>query len=565
MTVQDLHKDILQRSKEDNANIEDLGECTLGIDLSIYLYRILTHCICVEQYHAGPDVPVTYALSLLRKKHNLLVSRGCTPVYVFDGARHPMKAATDAKRKAARSKVEERIDELKENDEETLKKLKARCVYPREDVLALVVQWFQREGIMHFSAPFEAEWQLVSLERQGLIDGIVSEDGDNIILGARTVITRLDFVTGSCFIYRNHEIWQQESAGAGEWVDHLPELATFLGNDYTKRLYGFSPRKVSSAIMPGYISAKDKDAFLENIECTSKWPKSHDPIFQKPALGFKERFKKVASLFRYPPVFMLHAKDTYGEIDLKNNDSYDVSLVPLNPFGDCEQMCSAMQRKWGEAIGFAGRPSKLLHGDTNADYKSGFCLKIWPRTGEPLPGYAAMAKHEVMSDDDVKAFVSSFLNEYFVEGPNGVCYTLEELFDMASVYIGLTRVSVEDEKLKFLSERGGTVPVLKWANGKVIKRREAIEKLGFHNKTLYIDPWQANIAQIECELHQRFDHLTLGKQKLWRIPGMGGIKKRQVKKDGIFYKVFIDYSFDLPAIIDAGEVEVIPNRRASWF
>lgn len=170
-----------------------------------------------------------------------------------------------------------------------------------------------------------------------------------------------------------------------------------------------------------------------------------------------------------------------------------------------------------------------------------------------------------MSDADVKDFVSNFLKEYFVEGPEGICYTLEELFDVASVYIGLTRVSVEDEKLKFLSERGSTVPVLKWADDKVIKRREAINKLGFHNKTLYIDPWQANIAQIECELHQRFDHLALGKQKLWRIPGMGGVKKRQVKKDGIFYKVFIDYSFDLPAIIDAGEVQVLPNRRASWF
>lgn len=143
MTVQDLHTDIIQRDKEDNANITDLGEgCILGIDISIYLYRILTHSVCVKQYHSGPDVPVTFALALLKKRHSLLVSRGCVPVYVFDGARHPMKHATDEKRKAARAMIERRLSESKE-DKETLAKLQARAVYPREDILALIVQWLK--------------------------------------------------------------------------------------------------------------------------------------------------------------------------------------------------------------------------------------------------------------------------------------------------------------------------------------------------------------------------------------------------------------------------------------
>ena len=52
---------------------------------------------------------------------------------------------------------------------------------------------------------------------------------------------------------------------------------------------------------------------------------------------------------------------------------------------------------------------------------------------------------------------------------------------------------------------------------------------------------------------------------VYRIPGMGGIKKRQTKKESVLYKVFIDYSFVVPALIDAGEIQVLPNRRNSWM
>lgn len=146
MTVQDLHKDIIQRDSENNGNIKDLGiGCLIGIDISIYMYRILTHNICVKQYHSGPDVPVTFALSLLQKRHRWLVAKGCVPVYVFDGARHPMKHATDEKRKAARTRIERRLSELQDEDEEALTKLQTRAVYPREDILALIVQWLRGE------------------------------------------------------------------------------------------------------------------------------------------------------------------------------------------------------------------------------------------------------------------------------------------------------------------------------------------------------------------------------------------------------------------------------------
>ena len=84
-----------------------------------------------------------------------------------------------------------------------------------------------------------------------------------------------------------------------------------------RRLYGFSPKKVHS-VLPAFILSDDKDRYLEQIEQTSKWPKSYDPCFKSPASGFVQKFKKVSNIFRYPPVFWLAVADNHDEIDLCN-------------------------------------------------------------------------------------------------------------------------------------------------------------------------------------------------------------------------------------------------------
>ena len=164
-----------------------------------------------------------------------------------------------------------------------------------------------------------------------------------------------------------------------------------------------------------------------------------------------------------------------------------------------------------------------------------------------------------MNEAEVVSFVDKIIYSFrFDEG-----FSLPELFEVAAVYIGITGANLNDEKLMFVTGRGSSIPVIKWASGRNIKRSEAVDILEFKSNVIHVDPWQSNAARIECELHKRYDHLQLGKQKLWKIPGMGGIKKRQIKKEGVLYKVFVDYSFVLPKLVDGGEIGVQPNRRMS--
>lgn len=58
---------------------------------------------------------------------------------------------------------------------------------PDKGMTCVVVEWMKEKGAHFVCAPFEAEWQLVELERIGCVDGILATDSDIFPLGANTV------------------------------------------------------------------------------------------------------------------------------------------------------------------------------------------------------------------------------------------------------------------------------------------------------------------------------------------------------------------------------------------
>ena len=74
-----------------------------------------------------------------------------------------------------------------------LQKKHATVCVPNDTVLKLHVDWMDSENIQYECAPFEADWQLVYLETIQGLDGIISTDGDLVILGARTLLDSINF------------------------------------------------------------------------------------------------------------------------------------------------------------------------------------------------------------------------------------------------------------------------------------------------------------------------------------------------------------------------------------
>lgn len=87
-------------------------------------------------------------------------------------------------------------------------------------------------------APYEADAQLAYLERQGIVDGIITEDSDLLVFGCNNVLFKMD-TDGKCCEIRRETIGFGDGTGGmgGEfrfdgWGDsqfrHMAVSAAFL-------------------------------------------------------------------------------------------------------------------------------------------------------------------------------------------------------------------------------------------------------------------------------------------------------------------------------------------------
>ena len=109
---------------------------------------------------------------------------------------------------------------------------------PRVDFIAMIINFCEEKKIKYCSAPFEADWQLVSLQQQGLIKHIISSDGNLFVLGGDSIITNINYSSGAYYVYDRDSIMQRKSMGGGIFSKgSLPLLSCLAGNDYIDRLY----------------------------------------------------------------------------------------------------------------------------------------------------------------------------------------------------------------------------------------------------------------------------------------------------------------------------------------
>lgn len=118
---------------------------------------------------------------------------GVTPYMVFDGDFLPSKARTEAsraKRREDSQKAGLKLLKAGKPSQAQLELQKAIDVTP--EMARHLIEALKKEGVPYVVAPYEADAQLVYLERQGLTNGVISEDSDLLVFGAKRLITKLD-------------------------------------------------------------------------------------------------------------------------------------------------------------------------------------------------------------------------------------------------------------------------------------------------------------------------------------------------------------------------------------
>ena len=204
---------LLQHLKEiqEPSNLAAYRGKALAVDTYGWLHRGLISCaqeLCQNQ-------PTRKYVNSVIKKVDMLRHFGVEPYLVFDGAYLPTKAETAKERRIKRDEAQQKADLfLKRGDRKLAWKefMKAAGVTP-EMAKSIMVELDARK-VKYVVAPYEADPQMVYLEKIGAVDGILSEDSDLLIFGCQRLITKLNDY-GECVVIDARPTDNQQLSGAG--------------------------------------------------------------------------------------------------------------------------------------------------------------------------------------------------------------------------------------------------------------------------------------------------------------------------------------------------------------
>ncbi|OLN96165.1 Exodeoxyribonuclease 1 [Colletotrichum chlorophyti] len=202
---------------------------TLGVDAYGWLHRGAIAC-AVDLAKGNPTRKyVDFAMHRVR----MLKHFGVTPYLVFDGDYLPSKAATEgsrAKRREESKKTAMELLKAGKPSQASLEFQKAIDVTP--EMARNLIDELKKMGVSYVVAPYEADAQLVYLERQGLINGILSEDSDLLVFGCKKLLTKLDQY-GNCIEINRRDFCACREVSLTGWTDaDFRRMAILSGCDY---------------------------------------------------------------------------------------------------------------------------------------------------------------------------------------------------------------------------------------------------------------------------------------------------------------------------------------------
>lgn len=260
---------------------------TIGVDAYGWLHRGTAAC-AIE---LATDKPTTKFVDFAMNRVRMLIHFGVTPYIVFDGDYLPSKAGTEKERRAKRKEGKRlglELLKMGKTSQAHLELQKSVDVTP--EMARQFIEELKHHNIQYVVAPYEADSQLAYLERQGIIDGILSEDSDLLVFGAKCLITKLD-KHGECVeINRNHFTACREISLTG-WSDaDFRRMAMLSGCDYLPGI--------------GKMGLKTAYRMLRKHKTIDRLVKAaqFDGQFKVPA-GFMEAFHQAEMTFLYQWVF----------------------------------------------------------------------------------------------------------------------------------------------------------------------------------------------------------------------------------------------------------------------
>ncbi|KAL9610281.1 MAG: hypothetical protein Q9167_005001 [Letrouitia subvulpina] len=303
----------LLKSIQKPCNLKKFAGQTLGVDAYGWLHRGAVACAIDIALEKPTNKFVEFSMHRVR----MLIHFGVVPYMVFDGDNLPSKAATEAgreKRREESRKLGLELYRLGKPSQAHLELQKAVDVTP--EMARQLIDELKKLGVQYVVAPYEADAQLAYLEKKDIIQGIISEDSDLLVFGAKRLLTKLDQYGDCVEISRNDFTACREISLVG-WTDtEFRRMAILSGCDYLASVNKLG-LKTAYRLVRKY---KTIEKILRML--------SFDGQYRVPP-GYAEAFERAELTFLYQRVFCPLASEIVG----MHNLSEDLKCKDLSFMG----------------------------------------------------------------------------------------------------------------------------------------------------------------------------------------------------------------------------------------
>ncbi|GKZ73059.1 Rad2 nuclease [Aspergillus niger] len=227
MGIKGLHG--LLKSIQKPCHLKKFSGQTLGIDAYGWLHRGTVACAVDLVLERPTRKHIDFVLNRVR----MLLYFGVTPYLVFDGDELPSKAGTEVERQKRRQDSKalglelQRKGRIAEAYQELQKAVDVTPLMARE-----LIEELKKIDVQYVVAPYEADAQLAYLERQGVISGIISEDSDLLVFGAKRLLSKLD-QHGDCIEINRADFSACREVSLIGWTDDdFRRMCILSGCDY---------------------------------------------------------------------------------------------------------------------------------------------------------------------------------------------------------------------------------------------------------------------------------------------------------------------------------------------
>ncbi|CDK26816.1 unnamed protein product [Kuraishia capsulata CBS 1993] len=221
-------------------SLEDYRGKTLAVDSYAWLHKAVFSC-AMELVR---DQPTQKYISYMMRRIDMLRHFGIEPYMVFDGDYLPTKAGTEKERAERRREYKALAETaVRKNDKKTAFGCFQKACDVTPEMAKSLIDVLNDKGIKYVVAPYEADSQMVHLEKLGIVDGIISEDSDLLVFGCKLLITKLND-KGECVEVKRDNFSKCKATPINTFTEEqMRTMAILSGCDYSKGISGIGVSK----------------------------------------------------------------------------------------------------------------------------------------------------------------------------------------------------------------------------------------------------------------------------------------------------------------------------------